>query len=61
MGIQTRVLRRTGGPVTVLGYGAMELCGRSPTPGLSDQDVGGHLYEQARRLLPAAAAQPAEG
>jgi len=52
MGIQTRVLGRTGVPVTVLGYGAMELRGRPPTPLLSDAEV------PSRSQL---AAQPAEG
>ena len=68
MGIQTRVLGRTGVPVTVLGYGAMVIAGTALPDHLSANlaiaergPLPPGLCEQARRLLPAAAARPAEG
>src|SRR6266700_7736945 len=40
MTIETRPLGRTGADVTILGYGAMELRGRSRGPAIDDEEAG---------------------
>src|SRR5215469_11746068 len=40
MAIMTRTLGGTGADVTILGYGAMELRGRSRGPEIADEDAG---------------------
>lgn len=45
MAIPTRVLGRTGAPVTILGYGAMELRGQPRGPAIDDADAGRLLNE----------------
>src|SRR5712691_2789119 len=40
MTIETRRLGRTGADVTILGYGAMELRGRSRGPAIDDEEAG---------------------
>src|SRR6266567_260047 len=43
MTIETRPLGRTGADVTILGYGAMELRGRSRGPAIDDEEEAGRL------------------